>query len=59
MLREIDKNTTDELKFEEFQKLLKKQEEKLREGEDELIDAFRGTYCGFLAFEFSIAMGMG
>lgn len=42
MLREIDKNTNDELKFEEFQRLLKKQEEKLREGEDELIDAFRG-----------------
>jgi Ca2+-binding EF-hand superfamily protein len=42
MLREIDKNADDELSFEEFKNLLKKQEEKLREGEDELIDAFRG-----------------
>lgn len=43
MLKEIDKDAADdELSFEEFTKLLKKQEEKLKEGEDELIDAFRG-----------------
>lgn len=44
MLRDIDKDADDDLNFEEFCKLLKKQEEKLKEGEDELIDAFRGGY---------------
>ena len=41
MLREIDKDADDELTLAEFTKLLKKQEEKLKEGEDELIEAFR------------------
>lgn len=42
MLLDIDKDADDALNFEEFCSLLKKQEEKINKGEDELIDAFRG-----------------
>lgn len=54
MLREIDDQALNNqlhqeqdygLDFETFKKLLKKQEEKLKDGEDELIDAFRGIHC--------------
>ena len=38
----MDKDETKDLTLEDFKQLLKKQDEKIREGEDELIDAFRG-----------------